>query len=343
MTATRHRFAAAALFALCFPLAFLFAGAPRARADGLAVTPAVIDDTGLPRDILNYTLTVTNGTARQENVFASVYNLTAAGAQSFVDASSADRPASLANWISVSRAGMVFAPGETKTVPVTIQINPFAVAGDYHAVIAFVTGGTRAEAETHLDGAPQAIVNIKVESNAKEELQIAGFAPEARLASAFPVSFSYTIANTGDVSSTPAGSVIIYDNIGHELQSLDANPDDVAIAPGEKRQFSVTWSGNGGYGQYKAMLDLSYGASGATLESAALVWVLPWQKIALIFGLLFIIVVAASSYLYKRYEKRHNRRLRELERAFRKAPSAPQVIDLRHPDRHPPEGPGRPS
>ncbi|MGC9599435.1 MAG: hypothetical protein ABSE18_03560 [Minisyncoccia bacterium] len=302
------------------------------RAAGLVVTPAVIDDHGLPRDILNYTLTAKNTDDHLANVFVSVYNLTADGKQAFedpslVDSSLAEKSVSLANWISVSRGAMPLAPGETKTIPVSININPYAAAGTYHAVIAFVEGSTRDEAETHLDGAPQALVDLTVQSNVKEELALASFAPTGRVVSAFPVSFAYAIENTGDVASTPSGLVLFYDRLGREIGSVDANPEHVAIAPGETHNFTAQWGSGQGFGQYKAMLDLTYGAAGNKLQNVALVWVLPWQKLTVVFVGLLAAVIVLAAWIHRQYEKRHHRRMSILNRIL----AHRHVIDLRHP------------
>lgn len=329
---------------LCAPV-FAFFFVPSAHAAGLTVTPAVIDDKGMPNDILQYALTVTNTDDHMVNVFASVYNLTASGTQQFVDtgivdSSLGDKSVSLANWVSVSRGAMTFQPGETKTIPVQINISPFAVAGTYHAVVAFVTGGTRADAETHLDGAPQAIVTLQVESNAKVELQLASFASTKPFISAFPVTFTYALKNTGTVAATPTGQVIFYDKVGRELGAIDANPDGVAIAPGDTHDFTVTWGKGQGFGQYKAMLNVTYGdAEEDQLQNVALVWVLPWQELSIWFvGLLAVIIVLAA-WIHRRYEARHHARtnlIQDLLARLREARGhrgGDHVVDLRASER----------
>jgi len=301
-----------------------------ARAADLAVSPAVIDGNGVPNDMLDYTLTVTNTTGNQENVFASVYELTPSGTQPFADPSGSNRPALLADWIGVSRGAMTFKPGESKTIPVTVQINPYAVAGDYHAVIAFVTGGTRPDAETYLVGAPQAIVNMAVASNLVASLRVDDFAAGKGFYSSFPVVFNYTIENNGDVSSVPSGQVMFYDRVGHEVGSVDANPDAVSIVPGEKKSFTVRWTNGGSFGQYRAVLDISYGAGNDKLENTAIVWVLPWEKLAIIFGTLFIVMIVGAIWLHREYVKRHHRRRRAIENLLKKKNREP-ILDLRHP------------
>ena len=346
----KNIFYGAALILASLVAVISFTPALTVHAAGLTVTPAVIDDHGLPRDILTYNLTVTNTDDHMVYVFASVYNLTADGKQDFqdtsiVNTSVAEKSVSLANWIDVSRGSMTFEPGETKTIPVTINVNPFATAGTYHAVIAFVEGGTRADAETHLDGAPQALVNLEVQSNSKEELSLVSFASTNRFASAFPVNFAYTLQNTGNVSSTPTGLVIFYDRLGHELGSVDANPDQVSIAPGETQDFTVQWGNGGGFGQYKAMLDLTYGAAGNKLQDVALVWVLPWIKVLMVFLVLLVLVIIVAVWVHRRYERGHYTRMHIIEQLLaehakpvhrasmiKSGGNADNVLDLRNLD-----------
>lgn len=304
--------------------------AVRADNSGITVTPAVIDEHGLPNDMFNYTLTVTNNTGQLQNVFASVYELTSDGKQAFVDPAMSDRSALLADWISVSRGAMPFKPGETKKISVGVTINPYATAGEYHAVIAFVTGGTRDEAEQHLNGAPQVLVNFAVASTAKEILQLVSFGPERRFNSGFPIHISYAIKNTGDVPSSPAGELIFYDRIGHEVGSTPVNPDGKLIAPGETQAFTADYNGTS-MGQYKVGLQATYGPQNAQLADTALFWVLPWQKLAAIFGIFFAGVILFAMFLHRRYLKHHRERRQLIERLVKKNETTNHVVDLRHP------------
>ncbi len=319
--------------------AFVMPGAMPARAQAapdLTVAPAVIDGNGIPDDIFNYTLTVKNTTGRQLNVFASVYELTASGTQPFTDPASSDRPALLADWISISRGAMTFAPGETKAIPMSVTINPYATAGDYHAVIAFVEGGTRADAETRLDGAPQALVNFTVASNLKDQLELRSFGPARRFSSGFPVSVAYAVANTGDVPESPSGDVIFYDRIGHELGSVPANPDGATIAPGDTHTFTATWGGGGGgMGEYKVGLQMTYGPQDAQLADTAIFWILPWKELLAIFVALLIFVAIVASVVHRSYVRRHHRRRQAIERILAsRHEGAGTTIDLKHPHRH---------
>jgi hypothetical protein len=305
----------------------------QAHAADLTVLPAVVDGSGVPNDMLHYSLTVTNTSGQQENIFATVGELTPSGTQVFDDPSMADRTVSLATWLSVSRGAVLLQPGESTTTSVQVQISPYAVAGNYHAVVAFVQGGTRDEAEHNLLGAPQTLINMAVASNLAASLRIAGFSAAKGFYAGFPVTFHYIIENTGDASSTPSGEVMFYDRSGHEIGSVDANPQNISIAPGQKQSFTAVWQSGSGFGQYKAVLDLSYGGGDNKIESTALVLVLPWKKLLAIFGTLFIVMIALALWLHRIYEQRHHRRRRALESLLKKntAPVVHTTIDLRHP------------
>ena len=310
-----------------------------AHADGLVVSPAVIDGNGVPNDILNYALTITNNTGRQANIFAVVCELTPSGTVVFANPSALDGPILLADWLSVSRAAILLPPGRSTTTPLTVQINPHAAAGNYHATIAFVAGDTRFDAEENLAGAPQTLINMSVASNLKASLRVDGFAAEKGFYTAFPVTFSYVIENNGDLAAAPSGEVMVYDRLGHEVGSVDANPDSESIAPGEKKSFSAEWQNSGNLGEYKAVLDLSYGGADDRLENTALVWVLPWKKLLAAFGALFVLMIVLALWLHRQYEKRHHRRRRAIENLLKKRneetpknnfEKGDHVIDLRH-------------
>jgi hypothetical protein len=310
---------------------FMLCGFRIAHADGLVVSPAVIDGSGVPNDILNYTLTVTNTAGTMQNVFASVYDLTPSGTQPVTDPSGPNRNESLSAWISVSRAATQLAPGETRQFPLSVQIDPYAIAGDYHAVVAFVVGGTRPDAEQHLAGAPQTLVNLAVASNLVASLKVDSFAANKAFYSSFPASFTYTLENTGDLAVAPVGQIVFYDKDGHQLDAIDANPDSIVIQPKEKKSFMFDWAHNGGFGQYKAVLSLTYGNKDDRLENTALVWVLPWKKLLIIFTSLFIVIIVLALWLHHEYEKRYHRRRRAIENLIKKHSRPAPTLDLRHP------------
>lgn len=301
-----------------------------ADTDTVTVLPAVINGSGVPNDILNYSLTITNTSNVQENIFATVCELTASGTQVFANPSQDDRATLLAAWIGVSRGAILLQPGQSTTTPVEIQISPYAAAGDYHAVIAFVEGGTRDDAEQHLNGAPQTLIDMSVASGLTASLRIDAFSSVKSFYTGFPVVFTYIIENNGQVSSTPSGQMTFYDRSGHELGSIDANPENIPLAPGAKQSFTAPWQGQEGLGQYRAVLDLSYGGENSDLQDTALVWVLPWKKILVLFTTLFILTIAFAIWLHHEYEKRHHRRRRAIENLLKRK-NFETTIDLRHP------------
>lgn len=317
-------------------IALFFAGPMlhAAHAADITVFPAVIDGSGTPNDIMNYSLTITNNSSQQENVFATVCELTANGLQVFANPSEEDRTTLLADWISVSRGAILLMPGQSTTTPVQVQISPYAAAGEYHAVVAIVEGDTRDDAEHDLTNAPEAIINMGVASGLTVSLRVDDFSPDKNFYTAFPVAFDYSIENNGEATATPTGQVMFYDRTGHELGEVDANPNAVAISPGAKQSFTTQWVNGGSFGQYKAVLDLSYAGGDNDLQDTALVWVLPWEKLLAAGGILFLLTIVVALWLHRRYEKRHRRRQQALENLLKKRKAEPvfeTTLDLRHP------------
>ncbi len=309
-----------------------------ASAASLTVTPVVIDEKAKARDILKESLTLTNNTASKLNVYAFVNNIAIQeGKQEFLDPSRADQSSSLANWILFPRGAIELLPGEKKNIDFNIEVNLRAKAGMYHAMISLAEASTRDDAEKKIVGASSVSVNpntygisvgvnLEVLEDIRERLQLKSFISDKIFFSGFPVSFSYELENVGNRLVAPSGEIRIYDRRGREVASIpindtrmntDENPS--LIATGENKKFASNWSGpeksssfsmlanvasalgvGGGFGKYKAVLDLEYGAGGKTLQDTVFFWIIPWKQIAVIFVGFLIFAIALIVLLHKR-------------------------------------------
>lgn len=332
-----------------------------AEASSLAITPAIIDLKAKARDILKESLVLVNDTAKYVEVYPVVNNIAIAeGKQEFLDPSLADHASSLANWIELSRASILLKPGEHKNINFSIEVNLRAKPGNYHALIAFPEGSRRDEAEARIRDAATVTVNIEVLEDIKERLQLKKFVPDKLFFSGFPLSFSYELENAGNRPATPFGEIRIYNRRGEEVGTIEVHAQEKAIAQDTVGKFAAAWQGSSpnannnirrtgmasllfsansgaGFGRYKAMLDLEYGEKGnRTLQDTVFFWVIPWQKILIIFGGLALIVILITNFLHRRYNQGRNGSARHQGRA---SPSAginarigadrPNVIDLR--------------
>ena len=274
-----------AIVALAVLCGFLIPNSLRA-AETIAVTPALIDFKATARDILKEKIILANKSDVKLNVYAFVNNILAgSGEEKFLDPAAADYSSSLANWIVISRSISDLAPGEEKEIDFLVEVNMRAKPGIYHAIISFIAGATRDEAESNLSEAEKIIINLEVLDDAKEILEIKNFAPDKTVFSKFPVSFSYTLANNGDRPLAPTGRLLIYNRRGEEVSVIKINPEAINIAPQKNNFFKVIWPDGTDFGRYKALLNIEYGrGQNKTLHDVIFFWVIPWQKLLIILG-----------------------------------------------------------
>ncbi len=283
-----------------------YAAAADAQHD-VTATPAVIDEKGKQRDILQETITLTNTSNSQQTLYPSVFNINPqAGQQGFTVAQdSQDLSASLANWIEVSRGTITLAPGETKSVPFIIRINENAISGTYHAVISFGKGDTRDEAES---GTPIAYttVNLEVQADIKEDMQLNKFTSDNVVFTGDDVLFNYQLQNIGNKDLQPTGDIRIYDRKGSEVATIDVNKEGKIVSADQTAQLASVWSAASGFGKYKAMLTVRFGSNQtAAVEDTVFFWVVPWKQIfGIVIGSLIAIIILAI-YFQRWFEERH--------------------------------------
>lgn len=277
-------------------------------APSLTVNPVVIDKKAKARDILKESLTLTNNTGRKLNVYTFVNNIIASkGEEDFLDPSRADYSSSLANWVKISRGVIELSPGEKRTIDLRIDVNLRAKAGIYHAVISFVEGSSRAIAGEKLKSAPKVTVNLEVIEDIKERLQLGTFVPVKTFFSGSPITLLFSLENIGNRSLVPSGEIRIYNRRGEEVATIDVNDERLTLEPDGTVQLASVWQGVQGFGKYKAFLDLEYGTTQrGTIHDAAFFWVIPWQKILIIFVVLALSVILITYFWHRRYEKRRN-------------------------------------
>lgn len=273
-------------------------------AASFSASPVIVDIKAGTREIVRDFVELSNFTGRKIGLYASVFNVSAQdGGKNFQIPSEADLSSSLANWVRISRGVIELMPGEKRSVSFEIEVNYNAKPGIYHAAIVFSEGPTRAAAEKT---AGQTIsVNLEVLDDAKEYLQLKKFAPDKIFFSGFPVSFTYEVENAGNRILSPLGEIRIYNRRGREIGAVKTGADDRPINPDQKTQLAALWDGSGGFGRYKAILDLDYGERGR-VQDTVFFWVVPWPMILAIIITFVVACVLIIRFINKYHEKIDN-------------------------------------
>lgn len=280
------------LVVFSFILVF-FSVLSEAGAASISVTPVVIDEKAKTRDILRESATLANDTNKKLNVYTFVNDV----------AVEEGLASSLADWIEISRGVIELLPGGKKEIDFKINVNLRASPGIYHAVIYFAEGPTRDMAEQRIAAAPSVMVNLEVIEDIKERLQLNKFIPDKIFFSGSSVSFSYELENIGNQAVAPSGEIRIYNRRGEEVAAIDANQGNAALEPDAAKQLAGVWHSAEGFGRYKALINLEYGAKqrGAVYDTIYF-WLIPWQKILMIFGSLLLVSVLITYYIHRRHE-----------------------------------------
>lgn len=250
------------------------------KKEGITVVPVVANEEAQPRDIIKKELTLTNNTDTRRTVYISVRNIDPeTGDQVFDQPGDSDLSVSLANWIEITRGAIELSAGESRKIPYLIHVNLTAVPGSYFARIGFHEGGNKAQARASKTDT-ELVLNVEVESDAREHLQLGTFMTNKNVVLGGSVDFSYLLENIGNRLVEPRGSIRIFNRRGEEVGSIPVNANGEAITPENKRQLAAAWETSGRFGKYKAFLDLEYGEEQlASVQDTLYFWVFPWKEV----------------------------------------------------------------
>jgi len=273
----------------------------------LTVTPVVIDEKAKQQDIINETISITNTSGRQLELYPSVNDVQdESGQQPFSVAQNGQQAlGSLSNWIELTRGVIQLGPGEQKTVPFTITVPTDAAAASYHAVISFSDGSTRDNA-TAKPPLATITVNVDLQADIKELMQLNSFSTDNIVFAGDDVLFKYQLQNTGNQALDPKGEVRIYDRKGEEVASVDVNGQGNVVSPDQVAQLASVWSGAQGFGQYKAVLDVDYGTNQvASVQDITYFWIIPWKQLLGVSIMTLIVFIILALYFHRWLEDRH--------------------------------------
>lgn len=265
------------------------------------VSPVLIDAKAKQRDILKYTISIQNTGTGLVSLYPWVTDVDAGDTSPRVSdlAGSKDKALkdSLARWIQITRGTIDILPGDTREVPLMIEVNLSAPPGVYHAVVHFSHGNDRPSAEANTSGTKEVMVNVEVLDDARVRLQLGTFASDKTFFESDSASFNYRIENIGNRGVVPTGMIRIFDRSGEEVGTVPVNAEGEKIEPNARAELASVWMAGGKLGRYKALLDVSYGDRG-TLQDSVFFWVLPIGQLIMYFLSFTILIIAISLFLH---------------------------------------------
>ena len=313
-----------------FFLILLFVIANPLQAADYSVAPLIIENTVEPRDMSEETVKITNTSDRKLRIFPTVNEITLGDEgeiKSFVPPSMSDNTTSITSWISVTRGRVEINPGETIKIPLTITVNPNAVAGEYHAFIGFAEGSKRDEAEALVMAgrAPGVVVRLSLVEKRSEYLRLNRFVIDRFVTNHEKATVSYELENVGGLPITPSGEIIFYNSRGEEIAAVPVNEAQKSIQANNTEKFSQSLPDVGTIGRRKALLNIEYGSSQrANLYDTTYFNVVPIIPLIVVFVLLLLLAILLVLYYHRRTNRPEEVDHEEVSVYVRKGTSTPQ-------------------
>jgi hypothetical protein len=270
---------------------------------GIGLKPAVIEDNAAPGEEQKHTVSVTNLSSATQTYYLSLRDIIGVedgGVPIFADEGQEKTGYELVEWVSLSVNELTIAPGEEKTVDVTIKVPDNATPGSHFGgVFVSMTPPRLRETGAAVGYEVANIISLRVDGDVVVNAQIRAFSTSNFIHSTPKVEFNARVENKGTVLIKPFGPIEIRNMFGTKVASLTLNESKAGIFPLTERPFTVVWENeSGGFGRYEAVVSMLYGEQDrqSTISSTTSFWILPLKIILPALGALaFILAVTYIS------------------------------------------------
>lgn len=281
-------------------------------AQGVELSPAIIELNAKPGGMYKLTIGVTNVTAGDLSYKVSIEDFTTkdeTGSPKILRNSNLSPRISVRTW--VSSFVPTFHLGSHKSIAATFAVNvpKNAEPGGHYGVIDFSGADTEVKSTgVGLTASAGTLLLVKVAGDVKEQASIASFytadsSKESNFFENAPVNFVTRIQNTGNIHVKPFGSIELKNMFGSTVATLPVNGAESNVLPDSIRRFDNRYA-DYMIGLYTATLTVGYGTKGEAIMASTTFWVIPYKLIATI-----LLVLAFVVFVFRRLQKAYNRRV----------------------------------
>ncbi len=294
-------------------LAFLLPITGHAQAEGVQISPAIVEDRVNPGQSYDYSLKVTNVAETARTFFFSVQDITGVDGRGVpIFATEGEvTPYELSSWIDLPEESITMEPGESRTISFRVTVPTEVSPGSHFGGVFLDSQPPRLRTSGAAVGmSVGSIVSLRVAGEVVEEARLRSFSTEKLIYSVPDVDFTANVENLGNVLVRPHGLIKVVNMTGREVASIRVNDSAAAVFPESEREFVVEWDRDEfAIGRYQALISLVYGEDGRrTITGTTSFWVLPVKPILYAIGgvMGFILLVFLIVRVYIR------RKLREM-------------------------------
>ena len=283
-------------------------------AQGIQISPTLVELNVAKGDVRLIKLTITNVTAADLVYTASVDDFNAAdetGSPHILLNSDLPTTASVKTWVSTVPE-FTLKSHESKEIIAQVIVPSDAEAGGHYGVLRF--SGAAPEIDSTgvgLSASAGVLLLVRVEGTVTEKATLSSFYSllNDKQSSFFensPINFVTRIKNEGNIHIKPFGNIEIKDMFGNIIKAIVVNSDKSNILPDSTRRFESEYSAKWMIGRYTANLTLGYGTTGQAITNTISFWVIPYKIIGA-----FLLILATIIFIFKRLITVYNRHIIE--------------------------------
>ncbi len=189
-------------------------------------------------------------------------------------------------------------------IPVTITVPADAEPGGLYGSVLVSTVSKEAQSDVSQGTAPQSAIIARIgtlffitipgEIQKDGVLKEFGTLTKEKLFQSGPIKFGILFENKGAIHLTPYGEVRIQNILGEEVGMMTLEP--WFVLPKSTRLREVTWERDFLFGRYTATAHINRSYDNVIDTISYSFWVLPWNLLALGFGVIFVVLFLTRAF-----------------------------------------------
>lgn len=279
-------------------------------AQGIQISPVLIDLNAEKSNSYNLKITVTNVTAGELVLKQNINDFRAkdesGNPEIILDENDVDPTFSLKSWMTPA-PNMTLKSKESRVVDVQVDVPADAEAGGHYGVVRFsgFAPGTENDENVAIAASVGVLVLARVNGAITESLRVKDFFVEKEgkktgLLQASPLTLVQRLENDGNVHVKPKGTITVKNMFGSTITAAEINETGRNILPNSTRRLAQEVNKKWMFGRYTAQLDATYGYGNKVLTSTVSFWVIPYRLILIVLLVLIVLFFGIKKGL-KRY------------------------------------------
>lgn len=267
----------------------------------LGVSPAIMEQALTPGKLTEFTVQVHNVTNFPLPIKSYVRDLRLQG-ETLSESARARLDAS--RWFTIEEPDFILQPKQVRTIKGMLQAPSNAAPGGHYATLFFqplVPEEALSPSMAYVNTKVGVLVFLVVKGDIKEEATLGKPLQASSPMQQSPVSFTFSIRNSGNVHLMPTGKIKLYDWRGRLADTLNVPPG--IVLPNTVKEYVMTWRPPSKLGKYRAELTIGYGGEQTQLQKTIVnFWIVPWLNT--VFPVLFLSIVTIVLYKTRRRWRR---------------------------------------